>query len=63
MLNGKGNRYPDRQSDFLASEDSDILLTVAKSPLKMGVEIKGLDGHVLDRKEFKAGDNIGRSLK
>jgi hypothetical protein len=62
-LNGKGNRYPDPKSDFLASEDSYILLTVTKNPLKMAVEIKDLDGEVLDRKEFKAGDNIGRSIE
>jgi hypothetical protein len=62
-LNGKGNRYPDPKSDFLAGEDSYILLTVTKNPLKMAVEIKDLDGEVLDRKEFKAGDNIGRSIE
>jgi hypothetical protein len=62
-LSGKGNRYPDPQSDFLASEDSYILLTVTKNPLKMMVEIKTLGGQVLDRKEFKAGDNIGRSIQ
>jgi hypothetical protein len=61
-LNGKGNRYPDPKSDFLASEDSYILLTVTKNPLKMAVEIKNLDGQVLDRKEYGAGDRIGRSM-
>jgi hypothetical protein len=61
-LNGKGNRYPDPKSDFLASEDSYILLTVTKNPLKMAVEIKNLGGQVLDRKEYGAGDRIGRSV-
>ncbi len=51
-LSGKGARYPDPKSEFLASEDSYILLTLTKKPPKMVVEIKGLDGAVLDRKEF-----------
>lgn len=62
-LNGKGNRYPDPKSDFLASEDSYILLTFTKNPLKMAVEIKNLDGQVLDRKEFGAGDSGGHRLQ
>ena len=51
-LSGKGNQYPDSKSDFLKGEDSYILLTIAKNPAKMVVEIKGLDGSVLDRKVF-----------
>jgi len=51
-LSGKGDRYPDRYSKFLQSEDSYILLTFTKKPVKMTVEIKGLDGKVLDRREY-----------
>lgn len=51
-LSGKGDRYPDPDSKFLQSEDSYILLTFTKKPPQMTVEIKGLDGTVLDRKQF-----------
>jgi hypothetical protein len=43
------------ESKLLASENSYVLLTFTKNPLKMAVEIKNLDGQVLDRKEFEAG--------
>ena len=51
-LSGKGDRYPDPKSQFLASKDSYILLTLTRNPPRMAVEIKGLDGTVLDRKQF-----------
>ena len=51
-LSGKGNQYPDSKSKFLKGADSYILLTLTKNPAKMKVEIKGLDGAVLDRKVF-----------
>ena len=51
-LNGRGNQYPDPQSKFLKGADSYILLTLSKNPAKMVVEIKGLDGTVLDRKVY-----------
>jgi len=51
-LSGKGDRYPDPKSQFLASENSYILLSFTKTPLKMVVEIKSLEGQVLDRQEF-----------
>ena len=51
-LSGKGNQYPDSQSRFLEGADSYILLTLTKNPAKMVVEIKGLNGSVLDRKIF-----------
>jgi len=51
-LSGKGDQYPDPKSQFLKGEDSYILLTVTKSPPKMIVEIKGLDGSVLDRRAY-----------
>jgi hypothetical protein len=51
-LNGRGNQYPDPQSKFLKGADSYILLTLTKNPVMMVVEIKGLDGTVLDRKVY-----------
>jgi len=51
-LSGKGNQYPDPKSKFLKGEDSYMLLTFKKNSSKVLVEIKGLDGSVLDRKEF-----------
>ena len=51
-LSGTGNQYPDSKSKFLKGADSYILLTLTKNPAKMKVEIKGLDGAVLDRKVF-----------
>ena len=51
-LNGRGNQYPDPQSEFLVGEDSYILLTVDRSG-KMTVELKSLRNKVLDRREFK----------
>jgi hypothetical protein len=52
-LSGKGAKYPDPKSKFLASENSYLLLTFTKYPVQMTVEIKNLDGQVLDRKEFR----------
>lgn len=51
-LNGRGNQYPDPHSKFLAGEDSYILLTVKRDG-PMIVEIKSLDGKVLDRREHE----------
>ncbi len=51
-LSGKGTHYPDGKSAFLKGEDSYILLTITKNPAKIAVEIKGLDGKVLDRKTY-----------
>jgi len=42
------------------SQDNYVLLTFTKNPSKMVVEIKGLDGKVLDRKQF---DKIEQQLK
>jgi hypothetical protein len=47
---GAGDKYADGASKFLAVQASYLLLTVEKE--KMTVEIKELDGSVLDRKEF-----------
>ena len=52
-LSGKGNQYPDSKSKFLKGADSYILLTLTKNPAKMVVDIKGLDGTVLDRKVYQ----------
>ena len=52
-LSGKGNQYPAPKSAFLKGADSYILLTLTKNPAKMVVEIKGLDGTVLDRKVYQ----------
>ncbi|MCB9938695.1 MAG: metallophosphoesterase [Planctomycetaceae bacterium] len=51
-LSGKGDQYADPNSQFLKGEDSYILMTFTKNPMKLVVEIKGLDGNVLDRKEY-----------
>jgi hypothetical protein len=56
-LSGKGDKYPDPKSKFLASENSYVLLTFTKNPLKLAVEIKNLEGRVLDHKEFGAGES------
>lgn len=51
-LSGTGDQYPDPNSQFIKGEDSYILITITKNPSRMIVEIKGLDGSILDRKEF-----------
>lgn len=53
-LSGKGDQYADPKSRFMKGEDSYILLTLMKNPAKMVVEIKGLDGKVLDRREYSS---------
>jgi hypothetical protein len=55
-LSGKGAKYPDPHSKFFASEDSYVLLTLAPGSKKLVVELKGLDGRVLDRQEYSAKD-------
>lgn len=54
-LSGKGDQYADANSQFLKGENSYILLTFTKHPAKLVVDIKGLDGNVLDRQEFSSG--------
>ena len=57
-LSGTGTKYPDPNSKFLASENSYILLTLDREEGTMTVEIKRLDGQVLDRQEYeKPGKN------
>lgn len=48
-VNGRGDRYPDPNSKFLASRDSYVLLTFHREPSEMIVDLKALDGTVLDR--------------
>jgi hypothetical protein len=50
-LGGKGDRYPDPHSKFLAGEHNYLLITVEKK--QMTVELKSLDGRVLDRQEYR----------
>jgi hypothetical protein len=49
-LSGKGAKYPDPKSQFFASEDSYVLLSVKDG--RLAVEIKRLDGQSLDRREY-----------
>ena len=46
------DRNSDPRSKFLVSNPSYMLLTFIKRPPTMTVEIKGLGGSVLDRKDF-----------
>jgi len=51
-LSGRGDRYPDPHSQFLASQDNYILLTFHREPSEMIVDLKALDGTVLDRTRY-----------
>ncbi|MHC1766773.1 MAG: metallophosphoesterase [Verrucomicrobiia bacterium] len=46
-VRGTGDRYPDPQSRFLASEDNFLLLTLAKGG-HFDAELRNLQGHTLD---------------
>jgi len=48
-------RYPDPHSQFLASEDNYILLTFHREPREMIVDLKALDGAILDRTRHTGG--------
>ncbi len=50
-VSGRGDRYPDPNSQFLASQDNYILLTFYREP-EMIVDLKALDGTVLDRTRY-----------
>lgn len=52
-LSGKGARYADPHSKLLKSQNSYILLTLTKKSPKLTVEIKGLDGALIDRRVFR----------
>jgi hypothetical protein len=51
-LNGRGNRYPDPHSKFLASEDNYLLLTFRRESNEMRIELKNLQGEVLDGQSY-----------
>jgi hypothetical protein len=52
-LNGKGNKYPDAKSKALFSEDNYVLLTFNRVKKTATIDLKSLDGKVLDRTEIK----------
>ena len=52
-LSGRGDRYPDPHSTFIASKDNYILLTFTRQPPRMAVELKTLSGSVLHREEIR----------
>ncbi len=53
-LKGDGDRYPDPQSAFLASEHNYLLLTLRRGAPHLIAELKSLKGAVLDRREVLA---------
>lgn len=59
-LSGKGVRYPDPHSKFLAGEDNYPLLTLDRAAGTLTVEIKSLADAVLDRKVFPKGGRHAR---
>lgn len=56
-VNGRGDRYPDPKSAFLAGRDSYVLLTFPREPGEMIIDLKDLDGQVLDRTLY-SGSNL-----
>lgn len=55
-LSGKGDKYPDPKSQFFQSEDGYILLTFSRNDPRLTVEVKSLDGKVLDMKNYSPAD-------
>ena len=53
-LQGRGDKYPDPQSKVLKSEDNYVLMTLTKGKPTMTIELKNLDGQVLDRVEIRS---------
>lgn len=53
-LGGQGAKYPDPASKFFASKDNYVLLTFPADGGPLVVELKALDGRVLDRTEWPA---------
>ena len=49
---GKGTKYADPKSKFIESEAGYVLMTFEKGKVTMAVELKNLDGKVLDRTEI-----------
>ncbi len=52
-VSGRGDRYPDPHSQFLASQDNYVLLTFHREPSEMIVDLKALDGTLLDRTRYR----------
>jgi hypothetical protein len=52
-VSGKGDRYPDPKSVFLASQDNYVLLTFQRQSNELVIDLKGLDGSVLDRTRYR----------
>ena len=46
-LQGKGDRYPDPASEFLASEHNYLLITINRKPFSMQIQLKSLQGETL----------------
>src|SRR3954463_9246148 len=51
-LSGRGDKYPDWESKFLASEDNYLLLKFVRGSGRVTAELKGFDGEVLDRMQY-----------
>jgi len=51
-VSGRGDRYPDPHSQVLASHDNYVLLTFHRTPPEMIVDLKTLDGTILDRTRY-----------
>jgi hypothetical protein len=52
-VSGRGDRYPDPHSAFLVSADNYVLLTFRRGSGEMIVDLKGLDGTLLDRTRYE----------
>jgi hypothetical protein len=51
-VNGTGTPYPDPKSQVLKSADNFVLMTFHSDPKTLRIELRGLDGAVLDSKDF-----------
>lgn len=52
-LAGKGTKYPDPKSQVLFSENGYVLMTLSREKPSLTIELKSLDGKVLDRTQVK----------
>ncbi|GJM27455.1 MAG: hypothetical protein DHS20C17_00900 [Cyclobacteriaceae bacterium] len=55
-LNGKGNKFPDKDSRFFESQDNYILITIFRNTSTMRSELKSLNGDVLEQFEWIEND-------
>ncbi len=53
-VSGRGDRYPDPHSAFLAGRDNYVLLTFHRGTDELVINLKALDGSVLDRTSYPA---------